>query len=149
MCEPVMIGLMVGSTILSATAAVSGGMAQSDALKQQGAMYDRQATIEAQNKGFAIQRTREKQDRVLAQQSAAFAEGGLGGGTVTAVMNDAVRESEMDVLAIARGADMRISNFSFQADQSRSNASQAKTAGYINGFTEVADGATSAYTTFG
>lgn len=119
------------SPVAEAGLQIFSGFQASDAAKEQGKAFDNAAQIEEQNRGFAISRAKESRDQVLAQNEASFAEGGIGGGTVDHVLNDAIRESEFDVVAISRDADQRISNFKFQADQSRANASQAKMAGYI------------------
>ena len=159
MCEPTT--LMMASMAVSAAGAVMGGIQQNQAAKANARMMRQQAAYEDQQARDAIARGEEDiraiQQRGANAQGAAtagFAANGLdmGFGSPLDFMLSNAANIEQDIMRTGENAKREADGISFGASQTRGQANitraegkNARTAGYIKGFNSVLSGGADIY----
>lgn len=141
---------------LGAFSALQQGSQQSDALNQQAAAERRnqmllmaQARTARQQAGAEEEAQRRQSRQFLGTQRAAMGQSGVGfGGTPGMLYEDNAMLAELDALNIRYGGEQQAANLINQANEAgasadilKSNAKQAKRAGYIKAGTSLLGGA--------
>lgn len=126
MCIPV-LGAAIGAVGSLATA-----NAQSAGLKAQQKLQQRQAELERDKGAFDVQRAGDRSARLTGNQIASFGASGVElGGSPGLVIQDSLRESNLDIGAIKFGSQVRQDNLNVASQVSGINARQTKTAGVL------------------
>lgn len=159
MCEPTT--LMMMSAGMSAVGSIMGGIQQNQAAKANAQMLQQQAAYEDQQARDAVARgeedIREIQKRGAAAQGAAsagFAANGIdmGFGSPLDFMLSNAANIEQDIMRTSENAKREADGISFGASQTRGQANitraegkNARTAGYIGGINSVLSGGAEIY----
>lgn len=142
--EIAMIGLAVASAAASAYTTYQAGEAQAQASKynarvaeNQGLAAQQAAEVQAENRGEELKRFQATRRAVLG------ASGSLPGeGTSLLLQMDAVQESERELQQIRYGGQLAATGFQSQAELSRFEGRQARTAGRLGAGATLLTGAT-------
>lgn len=149
---------------LGAFSAIQQGNQQSAALRQQAAAEQRnqqllmqQAQTARQQAGAEEEAQRRQNRQFLGTQRAAMGQSGVGfGGTPGMLYDDNAMLAELDALNIRYGGEQQAANLINQANEAgvsaqilKSNAKQAKRAGFLGAGTSLLGGAAGLYGKFG
>lgn len=137
MCGPA-IGL-IGALASGIGSMVSAG-ATADAQNKQAAYYDRQADYERQKGQFEGEREDRKRRKIHGQQNNAVYNTGFELTDFSDVLDDAARESNLDVKITLANAERKAQSLNEQAEIKRAEASATKTAGAIGAISPILKG---------
>ena len=123
MCTPLIGGIVAGiGSLVSASQQVGQARAQAQ-------FHERQAAMERQRGAHGARRFSDRARRLAGQQVANYAAAGVQlDGSPGMLVDDSAAEAALDVGAIRYGADARVSNALYRAQQSGANAGRIRTA---------------------
>lgn len=163
MCE-LMTLLTIGSTIMGGVGAIQQGQAASASAKynaqvadMNAKMADRAAKDALERGAMEEQKQRQKTAQIMGQQTAAMAANGvdIGFGSPLDLLVDTATLGELDALTIRTNAyredrDLRQQgeNYRGQAAMNRSQASSARTGGYLGAMGTFLGGGAKSYGTY-
>lgn len=143
MCTLV-LGLI--GTAISAVGSIAQGQQAAASADAQARAYEQQAVADQQAAAFEGQRERRRQELLQANARAQVGASGVAlSGSPSEVLAANAREGELDIQAIRYSSQLRQNNLRTQADISRFQGKQAKTAGYINAASSVVSGLSNLY----
>lgn len=117
MCTPLIGGLVAG------IGSLVGASQQAAQARRQAQFQERQATMERQRGAYEARRFSDRARRLAGQQVANYAASGVQlDGSPGAIIDDSAAEAALDVGAIRYGAEAKVSNALYKAEQSRANA---------------------------
>lgn len=138
--------LTIASTLIGAAGAIAQGNAAQAAADAQAAALEQQAQAEQKAASFEAAQTFRKQQF---EMSSARAQIGASGVAVTGSPTEAlianVGQNQLDLQAIQFGSTIKQNNLQTQADISRMQGKQAKTASFINAGSSLISGVSSLY----
>ena len=121
------------STVIGVAGAIAQGQAAAASAEAQARAYEQQAQGEQQAAAFEAMQEHRKQEL---QMSAARAQVGASGvgfqGSPTAVLTANAGQGQLDLEAIRYGSQLRQNTLTTQAEISRMEGKQARTASFIN-----------------
>ncbi|MDJ0513016.1 MAG: hypothetical protein QNJ62_06200 [Methyloceanibacter sp.] len=139
MCVPA-VGLVLGAVgaVASAAGSVIAGQQQARALERQADFEQEQARLEREKGEFDATREDERARRLLGLQRASYLAAGVSlEGSPGEIIEETAEDTQLDIEAIRFGAERNARNFEQRAEQSRAQASQARTAGYIGAISPI------------
>jgi len=145
MCTPLLALGLLGTGVQAAGMIMQGQQANAMA-QAQAAAIEQQRKADAAQATYEIGRERHQQELAAARARAAVGASGVGmAGSPTEVMAANAVQGELDIQAIRYGSQLRQNALGTQADITRMQGRQAKTAGYIGAFGTAIGGLTDAY----
>ena len=135
--------LLLASTALSATAAVSAGQQQKAANEAEGERMQNAADVALRDGLARDEQMRVEARKQLGAQLAASAE--AGGGLNENSLRQSIYDAELDSAAIRYGAMSQGQGLNDQANVTRWKGKQSEKAGYLNAATTLMSGAGRAY----
>lgn len=153
--------LALGSTLLDAAGKAREGKANAESLKSSAMAKERNAQVLDNNAARTRKETsvnidlaRDDMQRALGKQRAAIGQAGVGqGGSTRLVLEDAALSQAMNILGIQYQGETQARQYEddaklerWGAGSDRSNAKEAKTAGYLNALGSVISGGSDFYT---
>jgi hypothetical protein len=129
-----MSGIPILGGILGGVGSIAQGMQEGQELDNRATIYDQQAQLDRYNAGVQVQHTQDLAVRTMTSQIAAAGGSGItsAGSPMVAVRDTINRANAQDVRDRWLG-DIRSSADLYQASLARWSASQARTAGMMNG----------------
>lgn len=141
---PIMLAATLASTALGVVSSIQQGKAQAQAHKYNAAVAQNEAIAARQAAAFEADRVRQRRDKVLSSQRAAFGKSGLAlEGSPLALMEDTAAEAELDALVVQHQGSVMAARAESQAALDRMQAKQARTAGYFGAGASVLRGVSS------
>lgn len=132
----------IAGAAITAVSAISGAQAQSNAMKYNAEMAERNAQIARQN--AAVEEAKQRRLTVL-RQGAARANVGMAGvdleGSPLDILEQNAAQEELDALTIRYKGELAASGFQADAALNRANASNAMTQGYLKAGSAILMGA--------
>lgn len=142
MCVDPFTAITIASTAVSAAGSVMQGNQANAAAQVQAQAMDQQRQAEQQTAAFEMAQEQRKQELQRSASRAAIGASGVGfQGSPTAVLTANAAQGQLDLEAIRYGSQLRQNTLSTQADLTRMQGKQARTAGFINAAGSVLGGA--------
>lgn len=145
-----MMALGLIGSVVSGVGAAMGAQAQAQSHRAAAEAQRRQANLETMSGSYQSQRKQEQVDRVIGQQRAAYASGGIAltGGAADTVQ-DSATEGALDVAAIRWGSGMQAQTHEYNAKIEDMNARSAQRSAPIAFLTPVLGGVARFGSSFG
>ena len=138
--------LTIASTLISAAGSIAQGQAANAAAQAQAQALEQQAEAERKASGFEQAQTFRKQQLEMSAARASVGASGLAiTGSPTEALIANVGQNQLDLQAIQFGSTIKQNNLRTQADISRMQGKQAKTASFINAGSSLISGVSSLY----
>lgn len=138
--------LLIASTAMSALGNIMQGQNAAAAGKMQNAAYQQQAEADRLASGYEATREFERGERAVSSGVAKTgASGVVGGASVTAGLEDIVRQNQLDIEAIRFGSTIRQGQLRTKGEIAERQGEMAQTAGYIGAAGSVMNGLTTYY----
>lgn len=146
MCDPASLAIAGG--VVAGAGSLYSGFTAAQSYGDQARMADRQATMENQAGYYEMSRTRDRNNRVIADAKQQYVSAGIdpSSGSAREVIADSAREASLDEQAVLYGAQVRAENRRFEARLARSNATSALIGGVINAGSSLVGGFSQAST---
>lgn len=142
MCVTLATALTVASTAVSAAGAIMQGQQANAAAQAQAAAYEQQQQNEQKSAAFEAAQQDRKQRLEMANARAQIGASGVGfAGSPSAVLAANAGQAQLDLEAIRYGSQLRQNQLGTQANLSRLEGRQARTASFINAGSAVLSGA--------
>lgn len=128
MCTPVLALATVGVVggVIQGSAAASAATTRAGNYETQSQLEERQADLERESGEYSADRLAERVERVLGEQRAQYAAGGIAlTGSAADVITESAMEGAMDVEMIRWNSELRASNLEVESKVSRANARAA------------------------
>jgi hypothetical protein len=141
MCiDPATLGLI--GTAVSAFGQVAAGQAANASAQAQAKAYEQQAEAERRSAAYELAQTQRQQEQEQAAARAAIGASGVGfAGSPTEVLKANRGQQQLDLDAIRYGSQLKQNSLTTQADISRMEGRNARTASFINATSTVIGGA--------
>jgi hypothetical protein len=137
------VALTIASTLIGAAGAIAQGQQANAAAQAQARALEQQAEAERKAAGYEVMQ-QDRQNQLA--QSAARAQVGASGvglqGSPTEALLANVGQQQLDLEAIQYGSTIKQNNLRTQAEITRQQGKQAKTASFINAGSSLIQGAT-------
>lgn len=141
MADPITIGLTLAGAATSALGAVFQGNAASNAASYNASIADMNADRSRTEAAARVEASVRKSRRVLGAQRAGIAQSGIAfEGSMSDVVQKSEANADLDALSLAYEGEAGARNYSNQAQLLRTQADNAKKAGYIGAATSVLSG---------
>lgn len=146
MCIDPITALTIASTAVSAAGSVMQGQQANAAAQAQADAMDQQRKAEQQAAAFEAAQEQRKQSYAQANARAQIGASGVGfQGSPTEVLVANAGQGQLDLEAIRYGSQLRQNTLSTQADLTRMQGKQARTAGFFNAAGSIIGGASKMY----
>lgn len=140
MCN--LLALGIAGTAISAAGSLMQGAQANAAAQAQARAQEQQAEAERRSSAFEQEREFKKQQLQMSNARAQVGASGVGfQGSPTAVLAANASQGQLDLAAIQYGSQLRQNTLMTQADLTRMEGRQARTAGFINAASSVVSGA--------
>lgn len=145
MCD-MFTALAVVGTAISAGGSIMQGQQQAALAEAQAGAYEQQAGADRRAASYEITQEQRRQAQAMAAARAQVATSGVtAAGSPTEALSYQAGEFQMDLEAIKYGSQLRQNNLKTQADISRFQGKQAKTASFINAGSNFISGISQLY----
>lgn len=146
MCVDPITMLTIAGAGINAAGSIMAGQQQAAMAEAQAKALEQQARAEQQASAYEQQQERRKQELAMSNARAQVGASGVAfTGSPTEVLAANAGQGELDIAAIQYGSSLRQNNLNTQADISRFQGSQARTAGFINAASGLVSGISNLY----
>lgn len=143
------VPLMVVATAISAVGAIQAADAQSDAASFNKKLAEQNVVVAEQQTQADLQQQRRSSTKALGDMRASFSASGVSWeGSALDVLEDSVRQTELERQNIQYQGEMRKRGYMNDASLERARGQNARTAGYMSATSTMLSGGSKAYDTY-